>query len=63
MIDKSKVFAEKTDIEALRRSITTFYASEGRYPKDMEELEGYTGVPMDKSTYDYDPSTGKLSRK
>ncbi|MBF0463596.1 MAG: hypothetical protein HQK88_04465 [Nitrospirae bacterium] len=62
-LDKSKVVAQKTELENLRAAINAFNASEGRFPKDLAELEQFSGSALDKGVYNYDPKTGALSLK
>ncbi|MBF0456970.1 MAG: hypothetical protein HQK99_03645 [Nitrospirae bacterium] len=60
-MDKAKVLAHKTDIENLRQAVNNFYGAEGRYPKDLSELEQFASVVIDKGIYKYDPKTGALA--
>ncbi|MCG6551373.1 MAG: hypothetical protein L7F77_03525 [Candidatus Magnetominusculus sp. LBB02] len=58
--DKANAMAQKADIEGLRRSISGFKAAEGRYPKDLAELETFAGVTIDKGIYKYDAAKGTI---
>ncbi|MEO5356551.1 MAG: hypothetical protein H7844_04550 [Nitrospirae bacterium YQR-1] len=60
-LDKSKELAQKTEVENLRKALSSFNSTEGRYPKDLAELEQFAGVTIDKGVYLYDPKTGALS--
>jgi hypothetical protein len=63
VLDKSKVVSQKTEVENLRKALSTFSATEGRYPKDLAELEQFASVTIDKGIYNYDSKTGALSLK
>ena len=56
-------FGDKTSLQNVQEAIKTFYGANGRYPRDLGELEGFTGVTLDSSKYEYDPSTGKIAQK
>jgi hypothetical protein len=60
-LDKAKNISQKTDVAHLRHAVNNFYASEGRYPKDLSELEQFASVSIDKGIYKYDPNTGSIS--
>ena len=53
----------KVNIIDVRKSIQEFYASNGRYPDDLNELAGFNGVSLKSDQYDYDASTGTLVEK
>ncbi len=63
---KAKVTAEKViDTVSLARHIQTFYASEGRFPTDLQELVAEKYIPSVPPTprgmkYAYDSATGNL---
>ncbi|WP_420266173.1 hypothetical protein [Candidatus Magnetominusculus dajiuhuensis] len=61
-MDKAKALSQKTDIANLRQAVNSFQAAEGRYPKDLAELEQFAGVTIDKGIYKYDPNTGSLAQ-
>src|SRR5262245_4675226 len=62
----AKKSAEKTvDSAPLNQAIQLFYAQEGRYPKDLNELVGpdYLSKPPQPPPgmkFDYNPTTGQL---
>ena len=60
-MDKAKEIAQRTELVGLRQSISTFYATEGRYPKDLSELEKFASVTIDKGIYKYDPGNGTIT--
>jgi hypothetical protein len=63
---KAKKSAEKTvDTVALNQAVQLFYAQEGRYPKDLNELVGPNYLsklpqPPPGMKFDYNPATGQL---
>lgn len=56
-------FGAKTTVKNLQESIKAFYAANGRYPNDLKELEDFTGITLDSSKYEYDPSKGTITQK
>ena len=56
-------FGDKTSLQNVQEAIRTFYGANGRYPNDLKELEGFTGVTLDSSRYEYDPSTGTITQR
>ncbi|MBF0318078.1 MAG: hypothetical protein HQL04_07865 [Nitrospirae bacterium] len=62
-IERARVATEKSDIEALKKGITAFNASNGRYPKDLAELQEFTAIDFDKGIYHYNPQTGTIALK
>ncbi|MBF0538086.1 MAG: hypothetical protein HQL03_07525 [Nitrospirae bacterium] len=60
-IEQSRIAVEKSDIDALKRGITTFNATNGRYPKDLDELAEFTALTFDKGIYNYNPQTGAIA--
>ncbi|MBF0343735.1 MAG: hypothetical protein HQL06_05825 [Nitrospirae bacterium] len=62
-VEKSRVVVEKADIETLRRGITTFNATNGRYPNNLDELKEFVAIDFDKGIFNYNPQTGTLALK
>lgn len=56
-------FGDKTSLQNLQESIKAFSAAHGRYPNDLKELGDSTGMTLDSSKYEYDPSTGKITQR
>jgi len=56
-------FGDRTSLQNLQESIKAFSAARGRYPNDLKEMEEFTGVTLDSSKYEYDPSTGKIAQR
>lgn len=63
---KAKKVAEKTvDSAGLQQAISMFHATEGRFPKDLQELVsggviGRIPEPPRGMKYQYDPGTGRF---
>ncbi|HAM53419.1 MAG TPA: hypothetical protein DCP92_23000 [Nitrospiraceae bacterium] len=55
--------ASRADLHNLQEAIKAFHVANDRYPKDLKELENFTGSPLDSSKYDYDPSQGTITQK
>ena len=56
-------FGKQINLKQLQESIKAFYAANGRYPKDLEEISDFAGIKLDVDKYDYDPSTGIIKIK
>ena len=54
---------KKVDLQQAQKSIQEFYAANGRYPSDLKELSGFSGLPLDAEQYDYNASNGVLTSK
>lgn len=65
-VAKAKKTAEKgVDTAALNQQVQLFYAQEGRYPKDLNELVAMKYLPALPPTpyqmkFSYDPKTGQV---
>jgi hypothetical protein len=56
-------FGDRTSLQNLQESIRAFSLANNRFPRDLGELEGFTGVTLDSSKYEYDPLTGKITQR
>jgi len=56
-------FARQIDVKNLQDAIRSFHVMNGRYPRDLAEVEHFAGTPLDSSKYDYDPSAGTIKEK
>jgi len=56
-------FGDRTSLQNLQESIKAFSVANNRFPRDLGELEGFTGVTLDSSKYEYDPLTGKIIQR
>ena len=56
-----KKFGAEVSLQRLQESIKAFNAVNGRYPKDIEELENFSGIKLGNDRYQYDPSTGVIN--
>ncbi|KJR43256.1 secreted protein [Candidatus Magnetoovum chiemensis] len=61
--EKSRAAVAKTNLTSLQSSINSFYAAEGRYPSDINEVASFAGVELEPGIYNYDPATGQLTAK
>jgi hypothetical protein len=53
----------KVNLLEVRKSIQEFYAANGRYPADLNELSAFNGIALKGDKYAYDPATGTLMEK
>jgi len=61
---KSAKKLDKTvNIEQVQKSIQEFYAANGRYPADLNEVSSFNGITLKNDNYNYDPANGTLTEK
>jgi hypothetical protein len=53
----------KVNVLEVRKSIQEFYAANGRYPADLNELSGFNGITLKGDKYEYDLANGTLVEK
>jgi hypothetical protein len=56
-------FEKKVDLQQAQKSLQEFYAANGRYPADLNELSRFNGLALDNGQYDYNATTGSLTPK
>lgn len=59
----AKKLDSKVNILEVQKSIQEFYAANGRYPADLNEVSGFNGITLKGDKYEYDPATGTLVEK
>lgn len=58
-LEKADTAAESANLDALRKSISAYHASEGRYPESLAEITSAMG--LDPARFDYNPATGHVA--
>ena len=53
----------KVNILEVKKSLQEFYAANGRYPADLNELSGFNGITLKGDKFEYDPANGTLIEK
>ncbi len=53
----------ETNVQQVQKSIQEFYAANGRYPADLNELSSVSGITLKSGNYVYNPENGTLSEK
>ncbi len=53
----------KVNVQQVQKSIQEFYAANGRYPADLNELSAFNGITLKSDQYDYNPADGTLVEK
>jgi len=51
------------NVQQVQKSIQEFYAANGRYPADLNELSLFNGLTLKSDNYDYNPANGTLTEK
>jgi hypothetical protein len=59
--ERSKAAQGAANLEALKKSIAAYRASNGSYPADLGEAASFSGIQIDPGLYDYDPGTGQVA--
>jgi len=62
-LKSAKSIDNKVNVEEVRKSIQEFYAANGRYPADLNEVAAFNGMTLKSDKYNYDPTTGTLTEK
>jgi hypothetical protein len=60
---RSQQAAEKANLDALKKAVQLYYASNERFPKNLDEAKDFIGPDIDISKYDYNPDNGTVSLK
>ncbi len=53
----------KVNVQEVKKSIQEFYAANGRYPADLNEVSAFNGIILKDEHYEYNPETGTLTEK
>ncbi len=53
----------KVNVQQIQKSVQEFYASNGRYPADLDELSSFCGLTLKSENYEYDSSNGTLTER
>jgi hypothetical protein len=59
----TKNVEKKVNVLAVQKSIQEYYAANGRYPADLNEVATFNGMALESDKYDYNPATGTLTQK
>ena len=62
-LKSAKKFDATVNVLEVNKSIQEYYAANGRYPADLNELSTFNGMTLNSDQYDYDPTTGSLTEK
>ncbi len=59
----AKKVEKKVNVLTVQKSIQEYYAANGRYPADLNEVAAFNGMTLEGGNYDYNPATGTLTEK
>lgn len=62
-LKSAKKLDATVNVLEVKKSIQEFYAANGRYPADLNELSTFNGMMLKSDKFDYDPATGNLTEK
>ena len=54
---------EKVNVQQVQKAIQEFYAANGRYPADLNELSSASGLTLKGDNYVYNPENRALTEK
>ncbi|MBI5640439.1 MAG: hypothetical protein HZA17_08440 [Nitrospirae bacterium] len=60
---KGQDAGEAANLDAVRKAVRAYHASNDAYPKELGDVESLIGSTVDFSKYDYDPLTGAVNLK
>ncbi|OGW41328.1 MAG: hypothetical protein A2Y97_07775 [Nitrospirae bacterium RBG_13_39_12] len=61
---KGQIAGEEANLDAVRKSIEAYHATNDRYPQSLDEIKDLFGQnEIDLSKYDYNPQNGEVSVK
>ena len=59
----TKNVEKKVNVLEVQKSIQEYYAANGRYPVDLNEVTAFNGMTLESDRNIYDPATGTLTQK
>jgi hypothetical protein len=62
-LKSAKKLDATVNVQEVRKSIQEFYAANGKYPADLNEVSTFNGMMLKSDQFDYDPATGNLTEK
>jgi len=62
-LKSAKKLDATVNVEEVKKSIQEFYAANGRYPADLDEISRFNGITLKSEQYVYDPATGNLQKR
>jgi hypothetical protein len=62
-LKSAKKLDATVNVLEVKKSIQEFYAANGRYPADLNELSTFNGLTLKSDQFDFDPATGNLTEK
>jgi hypothetical protein len=62
-LKSAKKLDATVNVLEVKKSLQEFYAANGRYPADLNELSTFNGITLKSDQFDYDPATGNLTEK
>jgi hypothetical protein len=62
-LKSAKKLDATVNVLEIKKSIQEFYAANGRYPADLNELSAFNGMTLKSDQFNYDPATGNLTEK
>jgi hypothetical protein len=60
---KGKQAGEDGNLDAVRKSIQAYHASNDKYPQSLEEIKSLLSSEVDFSKYDYNSESGAVTLK
>jgi sulfatase maturation enzyme AslB (radical SAM superfamily) len=57
----TKKVEKKVNVLEVQKSIQEYYAANGRYPSDLNEIAAFNGIVLESDNYSYNPESGTLT--
>lgn len=59
----AKIEGQQATLKGVKNAIQIYYASNGKYPENLTEIQKLMDSPIDQGMYDYNPQNGAVTLK
>ena len=59
----SKIEGQQATLKGIKNAIQIYYASNGKYPENISEIQKLMNSPIDPDMYQYNPQNGMVTLK
>ena len=59
----AKIEGQQATLKGVKNAIQIYYASNGKYPENLTEIQKLMDSPIDQGMYDYNPQNGVVTLK
>jgi len=61
--ESSKIQGQLATLQSIKNAIRIYYASNGKYPEDLNSIQELMDSPIDPEMYHYNPQNGMITLK